>query len=81
MAVGGSVKMKADRDGDLQDEAACLDSRMREKPARNAFTGACRIIHHLQWQYLPPRPQSGGVVSFTLEPNSSLTAGESFPGS
>ncbi len=23
-------------------------------PARNVFTGACRIIHHLQWQYQVP---------------------------
>jgi hypothetical protein len=24
---------------------------MRVKPARNAFAGAGRIIHHIQWQY------------------------------
>ncbi len=53
MAVGGSVKMKADRGGELQDEVACLDSQMRGKPARIAFAGASRIIHHIQWQYLP----------------------------
>ena len=51
MVVGGSVKMKAARGGELQDEATCLDSRMRENPARNRFTGACRIIHHIPWQY------------------------------
>jgi len=53
MAVGGSVKVKTDRGGDLQDEAAVLDSRMRKKPARNEFVGAVRIIHHIQWQYQP----------------------------
>jgi hypothetical protein len=36
----------------LQDEAVCLDSQMRGKAARNELTGACRIIHHLQWLYL-----------------------------
>jgi hypothetical protein len=51
MAVGGSVKVKTDRGGDLQDEAAVLDSRLRKKPARNEFVGAVRIIHHIQWQY------------------------------
>ena len=53
MAVGGSLKMKAERGGELQDEAACLDGRMRVKPARNAFARAGRIIHHIQWQYPP----------------------------
>jgi hypothetical protein len=51
-AVGGLVKMQAglERVG-LQDEVSSLYSRMRRKPARNAFTGAGRIIHHLPWQY------------------------------
>ncbi len=53
MAVGGSLKMKTERGGELQDEAACLDGRMRVKPARNAFARAGRIIHHIQWQYPP----------------------------
>src|SRR5258708_28215697 len=30
----------------------CLNCKL--PPARNAFTGACRIIHHLQWQYQVP---------------------------
>ena len=33
------AKSIADRGEELQDEAAGLDSQMREKPARNAFTG------------------------------------------
>jgi hypothetical protein len=60
MAVGGSVKMKADGGEELQDEAACLDGRIRVKPARNEFAGAVRIIHHIQWQYhqlLGTRPE------------------------
>jgi hypothetical protein len=51
MAVGGSVKLKADWGGERQDEAAYLDGRIRIKPARNKFAGAIRIIHHIQWQY------------------------------
>jgi hypothetical protein len=47
----GSVKMKADCGGELQDEAAYLDGRMRVKLARNEFVGAVRIIHHIQWLY------------------------------
>ena len=35
----------------LQDELPYLDSRMRRKPARDAFAEAGRIIHHMQWQY------------------------------
>lgn len=45
------MKMKADWDGELQDEATCLDGRMRVKPARNELAGAVRIIHHIQWLY------------------------------
>ena len=43
--------MKADRGGELKDKVACLEGRMKVKPARNAFAGAGRIIHHIQWQY------------------------------
>ena len=45
------MKMKADWGGELQDEATCLDGRMRVKPARNELAGAVRIIHHIQWLY------------------------------
>jgi hypothetical protein len=37
----GYGRLEADEssgDGELEDEAAGLDSRMREKPARNAFS-------------------------------------------
>jgi hypothetical protein len=40
MAVGALMKMKADWRGELQDEAAYLDGRMRVKLARNEFVGA-----------------------------------------
>ncbi len=43
MAVGGSVKMKADRGGELQDEVACLGGQMRVKPARIAFAGVVEL--------------------------------------
>jgi hypothetical protein len=43
MAVGGSVKMKADRGGELQDEVTCLDGQMRVKPARIAFAGVVEL--------------------------------------
>jgi hypothetical protein len=43
--------MKADCGGELQDETAYLDGRMRVKLARNEFVGAGRIIHHIQWLY------------------------------
>ena len=36
----------------LQDEVACPDCPMTNKPARNAFAGANRIVHHIQRQYL-----------------------------
>jgi hypothetical protein len=51
MAVGALMKMKADWRGELQDEAAYLDGRMRVKLARNEFVGADRIIHHIPWLY------------------------------
>jgi hypothetical protein len=51
LAVGGSVKMKADRGGKLQDEVTSLEGQMRGKAARNAFAGAGRIVHHIPWQY------------------------------
>jgi hypothetical protein len=41
-----------DRSVDLQDGAPSLERRMRRKPARNAFSGAYQIIHHILWQYL-----------------------------
>src|SRR5512142_1305565 len=31
-------------------ELACPDCPLAKKPARKAFTGACRIIHHILWQ-------------------------------
>ena len=43
--------MKAGEGWGLLDEVAYLYSRMRGKPDRNAFEGAGRIIHHIQWQY------------------------------
>jgi hypothetical protein len=48
MAVDGSKKMRAARGGEAMDEATGLDSRMREKPARHASTGACQISHYIQ---------------------------------
>ncbi len=36
----------------LKDEVPYLDGRMRKKSARNTFTEAGRIVHHILWQYL-----------------------------
>jgi len=49
---GGSVKLRADGGGERQDETALLDGCMKGNPARHAFTGAQRIIHHVRWQHL-----------------------------
>jgi hypothetical protein len=52
MAGGDLVKVKAgSRRVGLQDEVPYQSSRMRGKLARNEFTGADRIIHHILWQY------------------------------
>jgi hypothetical protein len=48
----GSVKLRADGGGQRLDEMASLDGRMKGKPARYAFAGAGRIIHHILWLYL-----------------------------
>ncbi|SRR6266852_4341022 len=37
----------------LQDEGVCLDGRMKRKQPEMSLQGACRIIHHIQWQYHP----------------------------
>jgi hypothetical protein len=47
----GSVKLRADGGGERLDETASLDGRMRGKPARYAFAGAGRILHHILWQH------------------------------
>jgi len=47
----GSVKLRADSGGERLDETASLDGRMKGKPARYAFAGAGRIIHHILWQH------------------------------
>jgi hypothetical protein len=36
---------------DRQQEASLLSSQMRRNPARQAFSGAERIIHHVLWLY------------------------------
>jgi hypothetical protein len=38
----------------LKDEVPYLDGRMRKKSARNTFTEAGRIVHHILWQYRTP---------------------------
>ena len=35
--------------------------RIRVKPARNEFTGAVRIIHHIQWLYHVDRDLTQGL--------------------
>ena len=44
-------RWRSGKGGELKDKVACLDGRMKVKLARNAFAGAGRIIHHIQWQY------------------------------
>jgi hypothetical protein len=46
--------LRADGDGERQDEAADQAGGMKGKPTRHAFAGADRIIHHVRWQH-PPR--------------------------
>jgi hypothetical protein len=59
MAGGDLVKVKAgSKRVCLQDEVPYQSSRMRGKPARNEFTGADRIIHHIPWQYHSTSPAS-----------------------
>jgi hypothetical protein len=50
------VKLRADGGGERLDETASLDGRMKGKPARYAFAGAGRIIHHILWQHLRSWP-------------------------
>jgi hypothetical protein len=51
MAETAESKLRADGGGERLDETASLDGRMKGKPARYAFAGAGRIIHHILWQH------------------------------
>jgi len=55
------VKLRADGGGERLDETASLDGRMKGKPARYAFAGAGRIIHHILWHH--PRWMSIQVLA------------------
>ena len=43
--------MLLDAGGELEDEAAGLDSRMRETQPDMRSQGADRIIHYIHWHY------------------------------
>jgi hypothetical protein len=68
MVETAESKLRADGGGKRWDETASLDGRMKGKPARYAFAGAGRIIHHILWQHLLRGERSNVVINLIIGP-------------